>query len=107
MPLLAGFIGSIFTTMFGFFAAHFAHRVAIAAATVATMLALMVTLGSAMAIAVQGLFALLAPPAGIETAIWLVVSPQTLAAATACITVDGLVSVYRANLWALNIAARA
>lgn len=107
MPVLATFIGGLFSGLFSFLVTVMGVRLAVATAAVAAFGALTLALYALVAATFTGLTAAIPGGHWVGTGIWLVYPDTGPACVAAILTVDGAMALYRWNVENVRLAAGA
>jgi hypothetical protein len=105
MPLLAGWLLSIFTTMAGWFGAYLTKKAAFGAASVAVFATLTGALYVALSLLFSGIAAVMPNWPGISTGIWFAIPANLPACIAAIWAADTAVALYRWNVENLKLMA--
>lgn len=107
MPLLANLITWLFSGLAEFFGKWLAKKTAIGLAAVGVFGGLTLAMLTACAALINGLIPTLPGGQYVSLGLWLAVPSNGPLVVSACLSADAVASVYRWNVWNLNIANQA
>lgn len=105
MPLLAGWLLTLFSGLAGWFGAWVSKKIAFALAAVGVFSAATVALYGVLSALLNGITATLPTWPGMEWAIYMAVPPNAPAVVAAVISADAAVALYRWNMENLRLLA--
>lgn len=103
MPILAGFLGSIFYGVANFFSQYIARKYAVGIAAVAAMATITVALYAALSTILNGISFVLPSTPGMQVAAYIATPPAVVTGIGAAIACDIAIAVYRWNVANLKL----